>query len=441
MVCNPYSFNGYLDNLRVTIGSTRYGAPFTPPTVFDAQLVSECTVGDPAYSTRIDGPVTIPLTLDVIGAFSVTGVATFSDDLSVAGNIIGTAIATNADLSGTATLKSSQPSLNFQETDGPVDEANWMFMMSGGNFQIRQYDDAWTGFNIPMEIVRNANVATDINWLATNHQFTGNVNFQSATYHNGADTTYFSPDLSLAMTMGMGNDGIFDFFDITGVTGFRFQSAITSTGLVTATGVDIWGDTLTATPPTTENNWAQVRFWDADGSDLLGEMGFGRNGFGPSHDINIINNYNGGRILLRADNASNIQTTLLVASSITGVALYHPDGGVVLQTTAEGIVVDELTATEKINVAVTTVITTTHTAGAEHIILVDDDTAAATVTVTLPPVATANTIYHIKKLGTTAAVIIDGDTAETIDGSLTITLTAQYESVMLVSNGTFWSII
>jgi hypothetical protein len=104
-------------------------------------------------------------------------------------------------------------------------------------------------------------------------------------------------------------------------------------------------------------------------------------------------------------------------------------------------VTGELEFLGKLSANVTTVITTTHTAADEHVILVDDDTAAATVTVTLPAAETAKTIYQIKKLGTTASVIIDGDASELIDGALTITLNAQYESVMLVSDGTFWSII
>jgi hypothetical protein len=70
----------------------------------------------------------------------------------------------------------------------------------------------------------------------------------------------------------------------------------------------------------------------------------------------------------------------------------------------------------------TTVTGTTHTAGDEHVILVDDDTAGAAVTVTLPTAATADTIYHIKKLGSTANVTVDGNGAETIDGATTAVL-------------------
>ena len=176
-----------------------------------------------------------------------------------------------------------------------------------------------------------------------------------------------------------------------------------------------------------------------DGSVLtLGDPGFGTVIDGTNTTINSTLNVTG---------AVTANSTLDVTGAITALSY----GGVLEanlldKTAAETITSawtfsNSLTADEKINVGVTTVTTTTHTAAAEHVILVDDDTAAATVTVTLPAAATANTIYHVKKLGTTAPVIIDGNTAETIDGGLTITLNAQYESVMLVSNGTNWSII
>ena len=89
----------------------------------------------------------------------------------------------------------------------------------------------------------------------------------------------------------------------------------------------------------------------------------------------------------------------------------------------------------------TTVTGTTHTAADEHVILVDDDTAAAAVTVTLPTAATADTIYHIKKIGSTANVTVDGNGAETIDGATTAVLTTQYESITIISDGSAWWIL
>jgi hypothetical protein len=95
----------------------------------------------------------------------------------------------------------------------------------------------------------------------------------------------------------------------------------------------------------------------------------------------------------------------------------------------------------KISATVTTVTATSYTAAGEHVILVDDDAAAAAVTITLPTAVTANTMYHIKKLGTTANVIVDGDGTEEIDGALTAVLTTQYESIMVISDGTAWHVI
>lgn len=91
----------------------------------------------------------------------------------------------------------------------------------------------------------------------------------------------------------------------------------------------------------------------------------------------------------------------------------------------------------------TSVTATTHThAVTENMLLVDDDTAGAIVTVNLIAAATAGDGYEltIKKLGTTANVVIDGNGSETIDGELTATLTTQYESITIKTNGTNWFI-
>jgi len=147
----------------------------------------------------------------------------------------------------------------------------------------------------------------------------------------------------------------------------------------------------------------------------------------PSHPTRI----DGSTITLGAPTNITGAVTLASTLDVTGAAT--------LLSTLD--IADEVTFSSKLNANTTTVTTTSHTAADEHVILVDDDTAAATVTITLPAAATKKTIYHIKKLGTTASVIIDGDGTDTIDGDLTITLTMQYESVMLISDGTNWNII
>ncbi len=89
---------------------------------------------------------------------------------------------------------------------------------------------------------------------------------------------------------------------------------------------------------------------------------------------------------------------------------------------------------------VVSVTSTSATTAAAQATMVDDDTAAGVVTITLLA-GSANDQQVIKKLGTTANVIVDGDSAETIDGAATFTLTAQYASLSLIWNGTEWSII
>lgn len=91
--------------------------------------------------------------------------------------------------------------------------------------------------------------------------------------------------------------------------------------------------------------------------------------------------------------------------------------------------------------SVATIDTTTHTITTEDVLLADDDTAGGAQTFTLPAASGVNYPIWVKKLGTTANVIIDGDDAETIDGAATLTLTTQYESVMICSDGNNWHVL
>ena len=75
-------------------------------------------------------------------------------------------------------------------------------------------------------------------------------------------------------------------------------------------------------------------------------------------------------------------------------------------------------------------------------ILADDDTAGGVVTITLPTAnGNSGLEYKVKKIGSTANVVIDGNESETIDGATTTTLTVQYESITIVCDGSNWWII
>lgn len=91
---------------------------------------------------------------------------------------------------------------------------------------------------------------------------------------------------------------------------------------------------------------------------------------------------------------------------------------------------------------ITTITSSTYTAGNEFVILCNDDVAGGAITVNLPTaIGISGKMYHIKKLGTTGNITVDGNGSQTIDGATTAVLTTQYESIQIVSDGANWSII
>ncbi|MCH8950985.1 MAG: hypothetical protein IID49_02510 [Proteobacteria bacterium] len=74
----------------------------------------------------------------------------------------------------------------------------------------------------------------------------------------------------------------------------------------------------------------------------------------------------------------------------------------------------------------------------DHVVLAS--TTIAGLTITLPAVSgVTGLIYHVKKIDASAGIItIDGNASETIDDVETATLTTQYESIMIISDGAEW---
>jgi hypothetical protein len=88
---------------------------------------------------------------------------------------------------------------------------------------------------------------------------------------------------------------------------------------------------------------------------------------------------------------------------------------------------------------VVTVTDTTYTIEGKKFILVDDDTAGAAVTITLPPaIDSTDRVIVVKKIGSTAAVTVDGNSSELIDGATTTSIVSQYTALQLVSDGANW---
>jgi hypothetical protein len=75
--------------------------------------------------------------------------------------------------------------------------------------------------------------------------------------------------------------------------------------------------------------------------------------------------------------------------------------------------------------------------------LIIADATGGAITMTLPPAALVpGRIYVFKRINSGAnAVIVDGYAAETIDGAATHTLTPQWNSVTIMSNGVAWFIL
>ena len=91
---------------------------------------------------------------------------------------------------------------------------------------------------------------------------------------------------------------------------------------------------------------------------------------------------------------------------------------------------------------ITTQTNTDYTAlSTDDVILVS--TGATTRTISFAAASTlTGKIYHIKKIDAGAGLVtLDPDGAETIDGDITPDITAQYESFMIVSDGSNWHVI
>lgn len=93
-----------------------------------------------------------------------------------------------------------------------------------------------------------------------------------------------------------------------------------------------------------------------------------------------------------------------------------------------------------LNLGIRTVTSAPTLTGADYTLLCD--TTSAGFTVTLPAAASSTgRILNIKKMVAANSLVIDGNASETIDGSLTLTLTSQYSSVTIQCDGTKWVIL
>ena len=69
------------------------------------------------------------------------------------------------------------------------------------------------------------------------------------------------------------------------------------------------------------------------------------------------------------------------------------------------------------------------------------DTSSNNVTINLPSAVNNTAIFHIKKTSALNTMILDPNGSETIDGSSTVSVLVQYETLTLVSDNANWNVI
>lgn len=148
--------------------------------------------------------------------------------------------------------------------------------------------------------------------------------------------------------------------------------------------------------------------------------------------------------------ALNDLTDVTITAAARGQILYRNatgwvnlapgTAGKILQTNGAGA--DPTWVDAPTSTLTTAAKTTTYTlTNSDDVILADASSAGFTITLHAAASATSK-VYRIKKTDSTSnTVIIDGNSSETIDGQLTYTLTAEGESVTIVTNGSNWFIV
>jgi hypothetical protein len=111
-------------------------------------------------------------------------------------------------------------------------------------------------------------------------------------------------------------------------------------------------------------------------------------------------------------------------------AAFEPDGQDIIQRL------------EPLSYAITTISSSSYTAGTDGETVILANAVSNPITVNLPPALdNLERVFYVKKIDNVNNVTIDGDGAETIDGQPTAILSTQYQCLTMISNGYEWFII
>lgn len=148
-----------------------------------------------------------------------------------------------------------------------------------------------------------------------------------------------------------------------------------------------------------------------------------------------INQANGVVFDVGAGNTTAIYPSDLIGNHVN----YLPESNGVLLNGNNGYT--QTAANAKFRPSTTAVTATSYTTSETDLIVLVNETAETNINLIAAATAGNGFTITIKKVGNIANVIIDGNDSETIDGSLTQTLSSQYEALSIISDGSKWHIV
>lgn len=144
-----------------------------------------------------------------------------------------------------------------------------------------------------------------------------------------------------------------------------------------------------------------------------------------------------GRLAIASQAAGDV----FYATNATTMARLAKDEGKYLQSGASAPTWQTVTGySTNVMTKTGSYVVTTGDAGNNGIILANSTSGDLTVTLYAAS-GNANRIVQVKKIVAANNVIVDGNAAETIDGSATQTISAIYTNLSMVCDGTNWHII